>query len=155
MHCFSKGMHCSYVFFVFEPRAPWRTVSQPGRLWSQPGSVFERRAPWRTVSLRNINDSEQTAKAHDVQIRSQADSLTAQAATRSAKAHDVQIRSQAYTSTALAATRSAKARGAHVRGGRPRTAGRGAGLRGICPKKTILCPKKTFMSNRPESFLRT
>ena len=67
------------------------------------------------IFLRNINDSEQTAKAHDVQIRSQADSLTAQAATRSAKAHDVQIRSQAATPVAQAAERSAKVRGAQIR----------------------------------------
>ncbi len=44
-----------------------------------------------------------TAKVHDVQIRSQADTLTAQAARRLAKVRDAQIRSQADTRTAIAA----------------------------------------------------
>ncbi len=71
----------------------------------------------RIIGLRNINvyDSEHTAKAHDVQIRSQADTFTAKAAMRSAKAHDVQLRSHAETPTAQAATRTAKARGAQIR----------------------------------------
>ena len=54
------------------------------------------------IFLRNINDSEHAAKAHDVQIRSQAETPTAQAATWTAKARGAQIRSRAETPAAQA-----------------------------------------------------